>query len=445
MTFISLQDSKRNLSAFGGLPLVSKIWDYSALESELLPLMPEKKAASPKSQTLKFRNLAFGAICGAECLDDFYWLKEDRGFQTVCGHVHAPNSFGDFLREFSKVQSRKINDALSQSAFKLRRASQQNRKEFVLDIDSTPHVQHGEKMQGLAFNYKQMWCLDSIAAFDELGFQYWSEVRPGNTHTSRGAPEIISSIFAKAKTELKPKTPLYLRMDSGYCSYANMNAASLAGAKFVITMNENMMNPLTLKVTNWKSQSKKKKDRILFYDGRECEIGTTLLYSRKSNAPYRAVIIRAKKPESKGFIHLWDDYDFYGWITSIGQHEMTPEKVIKFYRKRGNAENFIKELKNGFDLKNFPCQKLTANKIYAQINAFAHNIMRLCSFIEKPDKLKKFHFSKLLRVKMICIVCEVVSHAKQIAFRINPKKRKEVETWLTTARLLLYQQNSHAF
>jgi len=40
------------------------------------------------------------------------------------------------------------------------------------------------------------------------------------------------------------------------------------------------------------------------------------------------------------------------------------EKVVLFYRGRGNAENFIREGKNGFDLHHFPCLKLVANKAY---------------------------------------------------------------------------------
>jgi hypothetical protein len=44
--------------------------------------------------------------------------------------------------------------------------------------------------------------------------------------------------------------------------------------------------------------------------------------------------------------------------------------VIEFYRKRGNAENYIREDKYGFDLKHYPCLKLIANKAYGLISEF---------------------------------------------------------------------------
>ncbi|MBP9706169.1 MAG: transposase [Oligoflexales bacterium] len=51
-----------------------------------------------------------------------------------------------------------------------------------------------------------------------------------------------------------------------------------------------------------------------------------------------------------------------------------------FYKKRGNAENFIRELKNGFDIQHFPCLKLNANKAYGLLAAFAYNLMRFSSW-----------------------------------------------------------------
>ena len=73
---------------------------------------------------------------------------------------------------------------------------------------------------------------------------------------------------------------------------------------------------------------------------------------------------------------------------------MADTKIVEFYRARGHcAENMIRELKNGFDLKHFPCQKLAANKAYGLIAAFAHNVVRFLSFVENP---KKQHFSKLI-------------------------------------------------
>jgi len=43
-------------------------------------------------------------------------------------------------------------------------------KNLVLDIDSTSHVQSGNKIEGVAWNYKKEWCLDTQEIFNQLGF-----------------------------------------------------------------------------------------------------------------------------------------------------------------------------------------------------------------------------------------------------------------------------------
>lgn len=68
----------------------------------------------------------------------------------------------------------------------------------------------------------------------------------------------------------------------------------------------------------------------------------------------------------------------------------TPVAIIKFYRGRGHAENFIKEIKYNFDLKHFPCQKLVANKAYGIIAALAYNLMRLVAFLFCEGKKVRF-------------------------------------------------------
>ena len=53
---------------------------------------------------------------------------------------------------------------------------------------------------------------------------------------------------------------------------------------------------------------------------------------------------------------------------------MADTKILEFYRGSGHcAEKMIREFKNGFDLKNISCQKLSANKAYGLI-AFVSSV-----------------------------------------------------------------------
>lgn len=56
-------------------------------------------------------------------------------------------------------------------------------------------------------------------------------------------------------------------------------------------------------------------------------------------------------------------YHYYAVVTDMGESEMSNEHILKFYRKRSQVENNIKDIKNGMDFHHFPCMNLKANNV----------------------------------------------------------------------------------
>ncbi len=152
--------------------------------------------------------------------------------------------------------------------------------------------------------------------------------------------------------------------------------------------------------------------------------GLTIYRPEGCEETLRVMIMRAEKTERPLFE---DRYDYYGFVTNIGHHEMRDEDLLDFYRARGNAENYIKELKNGFDMHHFPCQKLNANRVYGIIAAFAHNLMRYASHILADGKPR---MAKRVRSYMVTVPCRVVRHARRVIFDLNQTRKREVEHWI---------------
>ena len=141
----------------------------------------------------------------------------------------------------------------------------------------------------------------------------------------------------------------------------------------------------------------------------------------------RAIIIRAVKVgREHQIVKGEEDYDYYGWVTNMS-YTVSAEDVVKFYRKRGHAENFIRDLKNGLDLHHYPCQQLVANKAYSLIAALSYNLMR---FVALKDDAKHPKFSKAIRFHFVHLPCQVVRHAGEVIFRFMDHHYKEVNYWL---------------
>ncbi|MCB9025568.1 MAG: transposase [Bdellovibrionaceae bacterium] len=100
------------------------------------------------------------------------------------------------------------------------------------------------------------------------------------------------------------------------------------------------------------------------------------------------------------------------------------QQIFEFHQKRGNAENFIREEKYNFRLKNYPCQKLMANHAYGLIAQIAHNLLRWVAILLQPDKP---HYSKKLRNNLILIPGHIIKTSAYTLMKIPKWAYKEVQ------------------
>jgi hypothetical protein len=410
---LKIERTSKQISGNGGLFLYNRLYGKLGVDSLISDCVPRNKITPKVSGVEKFKSMVMGFLSGADCLDDMDDLSLDLGFRSVV-KTSASNTYGEFLRSFDMVQARALNHRLIDLSLRLRRKSHPDSKVFILDIDSTGHIQHGQKMEGLGFNYKNEWGLDSIQAFDEYGYQYWMKVRDGGTYSSNGSSEIIYEVFKKVNKRIKR----YVRGDSAFCNGEFFHACFNADVKFVVAMKDNMLRPILGRVSSWR----KSKD-IKTYDGRTCEIASTVYYPDAAPHSLKVVVARAKKNDTQGTLFKDDKYEYFAFVTNIQEHEIRSEKIIELYRKRGNAENFIREQKNGFDLKHFPCISLIANITYGIIGAVAYNLMRYTAFLKSKTRPS---FSKKLRLQLVKLPCEVISHAGYVTFRYTSHVYEEV-------------------
>ena len=110
-------------------------------------------------------------------------------------------------------------------------------------------------------------------------------------------------------------------------------------------------------------------------------------------------------------------------VTNFSLYNTKIQEVFLHHQKRGNAENFIREEKYGYDLKHFLCLKLNANRAYGLLAMIAHNLLRFAALTENPKKTK---FAKKFRRCFISIPGKLVEHARALFLKIPVYFLKEV-------------------
>lgn len=450
--FIPFRTTNRKLTSLAGLSTLIEAFDHSVLKEPFSASLPERK--SPRSQgsyRLGLIQLA-SFMRGHDCLADLEEFRKDPMlFELFHGETVSPRTMGDFLRDFEPENLAKFNRFLhTQSKSYRLQLSKMLKKAFKpslaphLSIDSTSHEQSGVKMEGLAYNYKDEWCLDSQVIFDELGLAWDMELRSGNTKSGVGAGEQILRAFSSYKHQDEK----YLSGDAAYCNQEVMTTCLSVGAFFTLTANQatTFWEDHIQEIRKWEPWIYSSEELKEAADqGRslpEIELGRFHWRPSWNEVLCFPIVVKRQKYGVEEQMQLGQGiYKYYGVVTSLPLLNWSLQRVMEWHNSRGNAENFIREEKYGYDLKHFPCLELKANHSFGLLALAAHNVLRWVAIHDNPSRPR---FAKALRRTFINIPAIVVSHARLLVLRVSELALKEVNRIREALELTPYSPISTA-
>ena len=433
--FLPFHITPQKLTSASGLQVLLEAFEVSKLKEPFSKCLPERSLhRSQGAYRLGLIQVA-SFLRGHDCLADLEEFRKDPALtQVMRGETVAPRTMGDFLRDFEASHLVKFNEFLSKQAKAYRvQLEKMLKKQFKpslaphLSIDSTSHVQHGLKMEGVAYNYKDEWCLDSQVIFDELGMCWDLELRSGNTKSGVGAEEQILRAFSSYKF----KDEKYLSADAAYCHQGVITTCISVGASFTLTANQatTSWEDHISEITKWEpwqySEDEIKQARASGQRLPPIELGRFYWQPSWNPALRLPVVVKRMPYESEEQLSLLkpSEFKYYGVVTNLPLMSWSLQAVIEHHNKRGNAENFIREEKHGYDLKHFPCLEMKANHAFGLLAMVAHNILRWVAIHDNPSRPR---FSKALRRRFIEIPGIVVSHARLLVLKISKAAYEEV-------------------
>lgn len=91
--------------------------------------------------------------------------------------------------------------------------------------------------------------------------------------------------------------------------------------------------------------------------------------------------------------------------------------AIRFYCKRGNMENFIKECKIGFDMSYVSSSSQIVNANRVQIHALAYNLFNWFRRLVLPEPMRTDRIDTV-RLKLLKIAVRIVRSARYVHFKL---------------------------
>lgn len=345
-------------------------------------------------------------LCGGgRTMEDIREIEPDKGLRKICGLSKIPgaDAIGKWIRRTEHLKGlKRVNENLAKEI--ITRSKKDN---FTLDTDATLIETEKECAQ---MNYKGFTSFSALLSFlSDLDICVRSDYRNGAEHAGTGVKEQIE--YTDEMLKSIGKKLKYFRSDSAAYNSRVINVCHDRGIIFSVTADQD--SSVKEAIGNIKE---KEWEKLCDEEGKptDREYAELAHCTNKSKEPFTLIVQRWQNPQMDLFER--DQYRYY--VIATNDYERRSPEIIRFHNKRGNSENYNKELKNGFGMDYTPSRELEANAAYFEIGILAYNltvaVKRL--FLDESWITKTIG---TLRWQLIFIAGKVVEHGRRLFLKIS--------------------------
>jgi hypothetical protein len=337
---------------------------------------------------------------GGKKLEDLREIKGEISLRELLEMESLPASctIGDWLRRMGedskglhgmeKVNHHLVNEVVSRN----------KRNSYTLDVDAT--VIEAEKEEAKV-TYKGVKGYQPQMGFlFELGLVLKDEFREGNIPARADAVGFLEKCLAAMPDG---KYIGYLRSDSAFYQAEVINFCFEHKMLFTITAGQDKAVKESIKAIKEEAWQPYQGDR---------QIAETIHTMNDTREAFRLIAIRWPKLQAELF-----DFSPYFYHAIATNREEEAEEAVKLHNQRGEVENYIKELKNGFGMEWMPCGETYANAVFFRIGILAYNLFLVMKLLALPPWYRSFTISTV-RWRLYQIAGAVVKHAHQLLLKL---------------------------
>ena len=431
-----------NLVSCGGLAPVVAL----AQRCGLAELVFDKLTLTAKGGAnahLKVPALIAGMIAGADSIDDMDLLRHG-GMDRLFTGIHAPSTFGTFLRTFTFGHVRQLDSIaaslLAELAAQTPLLAGADQVTWV-DVDDTIRATYGYAKQGAGFGYSGVKGLNALVAIVSTPLSRpviaATRLRSGNANSGRGASRLVADALKTAKAcgagGVEGKGLVVLRADSAFYNHDVIATAHRAQVRFSITARMNPAvrkriteiaddgwTPITYPNAVWDEDEQR-----LVSDAEIAEIEFTAFTSRRKGEQItaRLIVRRVKRlnPTSKpntdtGLTAEQQElFATYRYHAVFSDSPLVLEQAEKSHREHAIVEQVIADLKSG-PLAHLPSSSFMANSAWLVLAAMAFNLTRAAGCLASTFHARAT--TATLRAQLINVPARLAHSARKLVLHL---------------------------
>ena len=261
----------------------------------------------------------------------------------------------------------------------------------VLDMDSSESPVHGAQ-EGSAYNgHFESVCYHPLFLFTEHGDCLAATLRPGNVHSAEDWDDLLLPEIDRQRAAGKR---VAFRADAAFAKPEIYDALEKRDVDYVIRMPANKSLELEIEAILFRPPGRPSCKPLVRYK--------SFRYQAKSWTTPRRIVAKVEH-------HRGELFPRVGFI--VTNMVLPSRSVVRFYNKRGTAEQWIKEGKQATHWTRLSCHRFRANEVRLQLSVLAYNLGNLWRRLVLPPRIKRWSLTSLQH-RLVKTGGRLVKHAR---------------------------------
>ena len=262
---------------------------------------------------------------------------------------------------------------------------------IVLDMDSSESPVHGAQ-EGSAYNgHFESVCYHPLFLFTEHGDCVAATLRPGNVHSAEDWDDLLVPEIERQQAE---GTRVAFRADAAFAKPEIYDALEKRDVAYAIRMPANKSLELAIEDILFRPPGRPSCKPLVRYK--------SFRYQAKSWTTPRRIVAKVEH-------HRGELFPRVGFI--VTNMALPSRSVVRFYNKRGTAEQWIKEGKQATHWTRLSCHRFRANEVRLQLSVLAYNLGNLWRRLVLPPRIKRWSLTSLQQ-RLVKTGGRLVKHAR---------------------------------
>ncbi|MFY9660905.1 MAG: IS1380 family transposase, partial [Terriglobales bacterium] len=261
----------------------------------------------------------------------------------------------------------------------------------VLDMDSTEIPVYGQQEQSTYNKYYESTCYHPLLLFNGEGDCLTAKLRPGNVHSAEDWAELL---LPEIEHQQKLGKEVVFRADAAFAKPEIYDALEERGVKYAIRIPANNSLERDIAELLTRPVGRPSHKPVVWYKG--------FLYQAASWKTARRVVAKVE-------FHAGELFPRVGFI--VTNLEVPSRMVVRFYNKRGTAEQWIKEGKQAVKMTRLSCHRFRSNQVRLALSLLAYNLGNLWRRLALPTEIENWSLTSLQQ-RLVKTGGRLVKHAR---------------------------------